>query len=199
MTNMKKEMKHAAIILLAFALLIAVSVVTITDQWSSLGEVLSIRTGRQVIEIVEDDTPLGMVSEDMMSQSEVKVVNDQITVKFSFNAENQGLAEPVIVLKFKAYDPDGRDVTDQVDFTIPKGVLAMNEVNRVESLGEPDGHKGCEIFFEEGLAYSVKGSWTFQLTDLNQGKLSGDVVVEGDAVILDAADNTGVGGMDGDR
>jgi hypothetical protein len=53
------------------------------------------------------------------------------------------------------------------------------------------GYNGCEVFFEEGLTYSVKGSWTFQLTDLNGGKLSEDIVVEGEGVIMDAADAEG--------
>ncbi|MDR1205251.1 MAG: hypothetical protein LBL26_07195 [Peptococcaceae bacterium] len=190
MAKMKKETKYAAIILLTFALLIVVSVMTVTDQWTSLGKILSMRMGRQVIEIAEDETPLGMVSEDMMSQSEVKVVNDSITVKFSFNAENQGLTKPVIVLKFRAYD-HGRDVTDQIGFEIPKAVFAMNEVHRVESLDVLSGYNGCEIFFEEGLTYSVKGSWTFQLTDLGGGKLSEDIIIEGEGAIADAADTEG--------
>jgi hypothetical protein len=193
MTEMKKETKYAAVILLGFALLIVVSVVTITDQWSSLGHILSMRLGRQVIEITEDETPLGMVSEDMMSQSEVKVINDLVTVKFSFNAENQGLAKPVIVFKFKAYDR-GRDVTDQVDFEIPKVISAMSEVDHVELLGTLDEYKGCEVFFKEEIAHSVKGSWTFQLTDLKQGKLSEDIVIEGEAAIMDAEDENAEAG-----
>jgi uncharacterized cupredoxin-like copper-binding protein len=187
MAKMKRETKYAAVILLTFALLIVVSVMTVTDQWASLGKILSMRAGRQVIEITEDETPLGMVPEDMMSQSEVKVVNDSVTVKFSFNAENQGLAKPVMILKFRAYD-HGRDVTDQINFEIPKAVPAMNEVDRVEPLDVLSGYNGCEIFFEEGLTYSVKGSWTFQLTDLRGGKLSEDIIIEGEGAIVDAAD-----------
>jgi hypothetical protein len=185
MAKMKKETKYALIILFAFALLIVVSVMSVTDQWTSLGWVLAMRPGRQVVEIAEDETPMGTVSEDMMSRTETKVINDLITLKFSFNAENQGLKEPVIMLKFKAYD-HGRDVTDQITLQIPKVVFAMDEVNQAEVMDLPDGYKGCGIYFEEGLAYSVKGSWTFQLTDLKGKKISEDIVIEGEAFMMDA-------------
>jgi hypothetical protein len=183
----KKEAKQAIVIVLGFLVLIMGSIVTLSPKWANFGELVNTRIAKPVVEINDEAMPLGALPEDAFAQANVKVLNDVVTVRFSFNPQKQDLEEPVMNVKFKAFEND-KDITNHITFDVPKIVSSMGEVNRIETLGANDGYIGCRVFFKGDLAHTVKGEWTFQLTDAKNGKLAEGVLIESEAEIVDGAD-----------
>jgi hypothetical protein len=186
-TKRKKEAKQAIVIVLGFLVLIVGSIVTLSPEWANFGELVNTRIAKPVVEINDDAVPLGALPEDTFAQANVKVLNDVVTVRFSFNPQKQNLEEPVMNVKFKAFEND-KDITNRITFDVPKMVSSMGEVNRIEALDVKDGYIGCKVIFRKEIAHTVKGEWTFQLTDTQNNKLAAGVLIESEAEIADGAD-----------
>ena len=190
-----REKKYAVFFTLGFGILILLSVVFPSPRWEHLG--VALRGGTEgvteqgkTISIESEETPLGAVRDDLLKQTEASVVDDSVVVRFSFNPTAEGLQKPAIDFTYRTIE--GQLVTtDWGQMEIPKAIASMTEVDRIENLDLDlnTGFKGCRVFFKENIAYTVKGAWTFPLSDEQGRVLSKNTQIEAAASLFDFGKN----------